>query len=275
MSSETSTLTLNNGERIPQIGFGVWQVTEEETEATVAYALEAGYRHIDTATIYRNEAGVGKAVAASALPRDEIYVTTKLWNTEQGYESTLRAFDHSLTSLGLDYLDLYLIHWPMPKRDTYLETWRAFEKLHAEGLIKSIGVSNFEPDHLQRIIDLGGTVPAVNQIELHPALTQEALRTFHDAHGIVTVAWSPLARSAVLEEPTIVEIAERLGKSPAQVILAWHLALGNVAIPKSVTPARIVENLDVADIELNADDIARITGLERGGRTGPDPLVFT
>ncbi|MFJ5884987.1 aldo/keto reductase [Kitasatospora cineracea] len=274
MSTTVPTVTLNNGIEMPQLGFGVFQVPDEETTAAVATALEAGYRSIDTAAAYGNERGVGRALAASGLPREELFVTTKLWNADQGHDETLRAFDASLDRLGLDHVDLYLIHWPAPARDRYPDSWRAIGKLAAEGRIRAAGVSNFRPAHLTRLIEDGGPVPAVNQVELHPALQQAELRAFHAAHGIATEAWSPLAQGAVLDDPAITAIAARTGKSPAQVVLRWHLQLGNLVIPKSVTPARIRQNLDVLDFALTADDLAAIATTDRGLRTGPDPDAF-
>ncbi|MDX3094705.1 aldo/keto reductase [Streptomyces sp. ME19-03-3] len=250
------------------------QLIDADTEAAVTSALVAGYRSIDTAAIYGNEAGVGRALAASGIVRDELFVTTKLWNGDQGYDSTLAAFDASLAKLGLDHVDLYLIHWPAPGRDTYLDTWRAFERIQAEGRARAIGVSNFQPAHLQRLIDNSDVVPAVNQVELHPRLQQAGLRAFHARHGIATEAWSPLAQGAVLKEPVVTGIAGRLGRTPAQVILRWHLQLGNVAIPKSVTPERIRQNIDVFDFALTEDDITAITALDDGTRIGPDPDAF-
>ncbi|MFD8076305.1 aldo/keto reductase [Streptomyces sp. NPDC059718] len=274
MTTPTPDITLNNGVTMPQLGFGVFQVPDADTAAAVTSALESGYRSIDTAAIYGNEAGVGQALAASGIARDELFVTTKLWNGDQGYDSTLAAFDASLAKLGLDHVDLYLIHWPAPARDTYLDTWRAFEKIHAEGRARAIGVSNFQPAHLQRLIDNSDVVPAVNQVELHPQLQQAELRAFHARHGIATEAWSPLAQGAVLKDPVITGIAGRLGRTPAQVILRWHLQLGNVVIPKSVTPERIRENLDVFDFALSDADVAAITALDNGTRIGPDPDAF-
>jgi 2,5-diketo-D-gluconate reductase A len=268
------TIKLNNGVEIPQLGFGVFQVPDEETTAVVTAALEAGYRSIDTAAAYGNERGVGEAIKASGIPRDELFITTKLWNASQGYDSTLRAFDESMAQLGLEQLDLYLIHWPVPKGDKYVETWKAFEKLHADGRIRAIGVSNFQSTHLRRLLDEGLTLPAVNQVELHPALQQATLRAFHTEHGIATEAWSPLAQGEVLDAPEITKAAAKHGKSPAQVVLRWHLQLGNVVIPKSVTPKRIRENIDVFDFELDGDDLNAIASLERGHRTGPDPDTF-
>lgn len=272
--SNVPTITLNNGVEMPQLGFGVWQVPPQEAATAVTTALEAGYRSIDTAAAYENEEGVGRALAESGLPRDEVFVTTKLWNAEQGYDSTLRAFDASLARLGLDVVDLYLIHWPMPQVDKYVDTWRAFEKIYSEGRARAIGVSNFQPAHLNRLNELGGTVPAVNQIELHPRLQQAELRAFHARHGIATEAWSPLAQGALLGHETITALAERHGKTPAQIVLRWHLHLGNIVIPKSVTPERIRQNLDVFDFELSDDEIAQIGALDDGTRTGPDPDTF-
>ncbi|MGW3497946.1 aldo/keto reductase [Streptomyces sp. NPDC001020] len=268
------TVLLNNGVEIPRLGFGVFQVPDDQTAAAVTTALEAGYRSIDTAAIYGNETGVGQALAASGLPREELFLTTKLWNAEQGYDATLHAFDDSLAKLGLDYVDLYLIHWPTPARDLYLETWRAIERLTQEGRIRAAGVSNFQSTHLQRLLDHSALVPAVNQIELHPGLQQAELRAFHAKHGIATEAWSPLAQGAVLGDPALTEIATRSGKSPAQVALRWHLQLGNIVIPKSVTPARIRENLDVFDFELTDEEMTAISATDRGLRTGPHPDDF-
>jgi diketogulonate reductase-like aldo/keto reductase len=264
-------LTLNDGVEIPQLGFGVFQVPPPETAEAVTHALQAGYRHIDTAAAYRNEEGVGQAIAATGIPRDELFITTKLWNAEQGYDSTLAAFDASAAKLGLDVIDLYLIHWPTPARDLYVDTWRAFERLKADGRVRSIGVSNFQPAHLRRLFDETSVVPSINQIELHPYLQQPELRAFHAEHEIATEAWSPLAQGAVFDAPAIVAVAEAHGKSPAQVVLRWHLQLGNVVIPKSVTPKRIAENLDVFGFELSDEEMASITPLDRAERIGPDP----
>ncbi|KIF78339.1 oxidoreductase [Streptomyces sp. 150FB] len=269
--SSVPNVVLNNGVQIPQLGFGVFQVDDEQTTGAVLTALEAGYRSIDTAAVYGNEAGVGRALAASGVPRHELFITTKLWNADQGYDATLTAFDTSLAKLGLDQVDLYLIHWPAPARDLYAETWRALEKLLADGRTRTIGVSNFQPAHLQRLLDEGGTVPAVNQIELHPGLQQAELRDFHARNSVVTEAWSPLAHGQLLQEDTIAAIARRHGKSPAQVVLRWHLQFGNVVIPKSVTPERIRENIDVFGFELTAGDMEALAALDRGLRTGPDP----
>ncbi|MET9508238.1 aldo/keto reductase [Streptomyces flavidovirens] len=273
--SKAPSLTLNNGVEMPQLGFGVWQVPDDEAEKAVGTAIQAGYRSIDTAAIYENETGTGKAIAASGVARDELFVTTKLWNSEQGFDSTLRAFDDSLARLGLDYVDLYLIHWPLPSKDAYVDTYRAFEKIYADGRARAIGVSNFLPEHLERLIGETSVVPAVNQIELHPQLQQEASRAFHAQHGIATEAWSPLGQGkGLLEVPTVVAVARKHGKTPAQAVLRWHLQTGNVVIPKSVTPSRIEENLDVFDFELDADDLAAFAALDEGKRLGPDPATF-
>jgi 2,5-diketo-D-gluconate reductase A len=266
--------TLNNGVRMPQLGFGVFQVSDDSTTAAVSLALAAGYRSIDTAAIYGNEAGTGRAIAESGIDRAELFITSKLWVADLGYDATLAAFEASLAKLGLDYLDLYLIHWPAPATDGYLESWRALEQLLADGKVRAIGVSNFLPEHLQKVIDLGGTVPAVNQIELHPALQQRDIATFNTAHGIVTEAWSPLAQGAVLADPAVADIAARHGVSPAQAILRWHLQQERIIIPKSVTPERIRENLDVFGFDLSADELSVIDSLERDGRTGPHPAEF-
>ncbi|GAB1340585.1 aldo/keto reductase [Streptomyces sp. E-15] len=271
MNASVPTVTLHNGVEIPQLGFGVFQVPDTETAAAVSAALEAGYRSIDTAAIYGNESGVGKALAGSGIARDDLFVTTKLWNADQGYDATLRAFDASLERLGLDYVDLYLIHWPTPARDLYRESWKAIEKLAADGRIRAAGVSNFQPAHLKRLLDGTGLVPVVNQIELHPGLQQNELRALHADLGIATEAWSPLAQGAVLGDEAITAIAARHAKSPAQVVLRWHLQLGNIVIPKSVTPARMRENLDVFDFTLSDEEMAAIAALDRGLRTGPDP----
>ncbi|MGI5261175.1 aldo/keto reductase [Streptomyces angustmyceticus] len=273
--SKVPSITLNNGVAMPQLGFGVWQVENDEAFTTVGQALDAGYRSIDTAAVYGNEEGTGKALAASGIPRDELFVTTKLWNAEQGHDSTLRAFDASLAKLGLEYVDLYLIHWPLPSKDRYVETYKAFEKIYAEGRAKAIGVSNFLPGHLERLMGETSVVPAVNQIELHPQLSQAESRAFHARHNIVTEAWSPLGQGkGLLEDPVIAELAAKHGRTPAQVVLRWHLQLGNVVIPKSVTPSRIAENIDVFGFELDDEDLAALARLDTGTRLGPDPATF-
>ncbi|QPG71368.1 MULTISPECIES: aldo/keto reductase [Mycobacteriaceae] len=268
------TLTLNDGTSIPVVGLGVWQTPAEDTERAVSAALHAGYRHIDTAAAYGNEDGVGRAVAASGLPREEVYITTKLWNSEQGYEKTLAAFDASMARLGLDYLDLYLIHWPTPAQNLFIDTFKAFAHLRDQGRIRAIGVSNFEPEHLKLLIDATGIVPAVNQIELHPRLPQAELRETHARYGIATEAWSPLGQGSLLEDPIVTAIAERHGKTPAQVLIRWHIQLGNIVIPKSVNPDRIASNFNVFDFELSEADIASIATLDNGTRLGPDPRTF-
>jgi 2,5-diketo-D-gluconate reductase A len=264
-------ISLNNGVGIPQLGYGVFRVADDATEQAVLTALECGYRSIDTAALYGNEAGVGRAVAASGLPREELFVTTKLWNDDQGYESTFPAFEASLGRLRLDYVDLYLIHWPKPAMDRYVDTWRAFEKLYADERVRAIGVSNFQIAHLERLIAETQVVPAVNQVELHPQLRQEQLRRFHAEHGIATEAWGPLGQGNALADPVIAAVAAGHGRSPAQVVLRWHLQLGNVVIPKSTTPSRIRENLDVFDFALSDAEMATIGSLDTGTRFGPDP----
>lgn len=280
-------LTFNDGHTIPQLGYGVWQVDDEVAADVVGQALRAGYRHIDTAQGYGNEGGVGRALAAAAgagSPGDDVFVTTKLWNADQGYDAAMRAFDESMGRLGIDVLDLYLIHWPTPARNLYVDTFRAFIELRNQGRIKSIGVSNFTIDQLTRLIDETGVTPAINQIELHPRFNQPELRAFHADHGIRTEAWSPLGQNhaiwghevadvPALEHPAVAEIANRHDASPAQVIIAWHLAIGNVVIPKSVTPKRIVENFAASDISLGDDEVAAVTGLQNGERIGRDPAT--
>jgi 2,5-diketo-D-gluconate reductase A len=277
MTTQTTAVPyvdLNDGNRIPQLGFGVFQVPADETAEAVGRALEAGYRLIDTAAAYGNEQGVRDAVQASGLDRSEVFITTKLANPNHGRDKTRRAFEESLEKLGGDYIDLYLIHWPIPSKDLYVETWETLCALHEEGHVRSIGVSNFTPAHLERIIDASGVVPTVNQIELHPRLQQAELRRFDTERGILTEAWSPLGKGELLDDPVIEEIAGGHGRTPAQVVLRWHLQLGNVVIPKSVTPSRIEENFHVFDFELTSDEMGRIGELDRGERTGPDPDTF-
>ena len=260
---------------IPQLGFGVWQVPDAEVTDAVTTALEVGYRSIDTAAAYENEDGVGRALARTDVPREEIFLTTKVWNDQQGYDATLRAFDASAKRLGQEVVDLYLIHWPVPAKDAYVDTWRALLELRTQGRIRAAGVCNFQPAHLQRLLDETGELPALNQIELHPRLQQRELRAFHDEHGIVTEDWSPLASGGdLLKDPVVTGIAQRLSRTPAQVVLRWHVQLGHVVIPKSVTPSRIAENFQIFDFELQPEDLAAIEGMDRGERTGPDPDTF-
>jgi 2,5-diketo-D-gluconate reductase A len=272
--STVPTVPLRDGEQIPQLGFGVFQVPPEETVEVTLRALQTGYRHIDTAKAYNNEAEVGQAVHAAGLAREDVYITTKCFNDDHGYDQAKRALHTSLERLEMSHVDLYLIHWPVPAHDKYAETWKAFTELQQEGLARSIGVSNFQPAHLERIIAETGVTPAVNQVELHPYFQQAGLRREHADLGIVTEAWSPLAQGAVLEDPALTEIAGRHGVSAGQVVLRWHLQLGNVVFPKSVTPARIEENFDVFGFTLTDDEMAAIEALDRGERIGPDPDTF-
>jgi 2,5-diketo-D-gluconate reductase A len=272
------SITLNDGNSIPQVGLGVWQTPPEDTERAVATALDAGYRHIDTAAAYDNEREVGRAIAStiadSDVVREDVFLVTKLWNADQGYDNTLAAFDASMDRLGADYLDLYLIHWPLPAKNAFVETFKAFAHLRDQGRIRSIGVSNFEPEHLRILVDGTGVVPAVNQVELHPLLQQQELREVHAQLGIATEAWSPLGQGSLLTNPTVTAVAEAHGKTPAQVLIRWHIQLGNIVIPKSVTPERIVSNFDVFDFELSERDMASISSLGDGTRLGPDPRTF-
>jgi 2,5-diketo-D-gluconate reductase A len=269
------TTTLNNGVQIPVLGFGVFQIPPAETAAAVSSALDSGYRLVDTAAGYGNERGVGEAVRRSGIPRDDIFVTTKLANSDHGYDNAMRAFDASLSELGFETVDLYLVHWPLPAHDLYVETWRALQRLAEDGRARAIGVSNFTPAHLQRLLDETDFVPVLNQVELHPYFQQGDLRAFHARHAIVTEAWSPLGQGkALLDDPTLVALADRLQRSTAQVVLRWHLQLGNVVIPKSVTPERIAANIDVFDFTLTDDDMSALGGLEKGERMGPDPDTF-
>lgn len=268
-------IPLNDGHAIPQFGLGVFLTPPAETAQAVAAALALGYRHIDTAAIYGNEAGVGEALRGSGLARESVFLTTKLWNADQGHASALQALDASLARLGTDYVDLYLIHWPCPGRGRFVESWQALIEARAQGKVRSIGVSNFRIEDLERIIAVTGVVPAVNQIELHPRLPQAELRAWHAAHGIVTEAWSPLARgNDLLAEPMLADLAARHGKTVAQVILRWHIQLGLVVFPKTVHPARMAENLDIFDFSLDASEMEAITGLQTGKRIGPDPAHF-
>lgn len=267
-------LVQNDGRTIPQLGLGIYGPADEETATTVETALGLGYRLIDTAALYENERGVGEGIRRSGVPRDEVYVTTKLADDRHGHDEAFVAFDESMDKLGLDYVDLYLIHWPQPKTDKYVETWRAFEKILESGRAKSIGVSNFQPSHLERLFRETSVVPVVNQIELHPGLQQRELLKFDAAHGILTESWSPLGRGRVFGNPVLERIAAKHGKSVAQVVLRWHIQLGAVVIPKSVTPARLSENLEILDFELDAEDTAAIQTLENGIRTGADPDTY-
>lgn len=265
-------VTLNNGLKMPQLGFGVWQVETEQAEVAVAKAIEVGYTSIDTAMIYQNESGVGKAIQASSVPREELFITTKVWNSDQGYENTLRAFDESLEKLGLDYVDLYLIHWPTPEFDQYVDTYKALEKLYHAGRVKAIGVCNFDIEHLERILKECDVKPVLNQIECHPYLDQKELKDFCAKHEIFVEAWSPLQQGGeVLNEEIIQKIAKDHGKSPAQIVLRWHLQNNTIVIPKSVTPARIEENFNVFDFELSANEMEEINKLNRNERKGPKP----
>ncbi|TFC80736.1 aldo/keto reductase [Cryobacterium sp. TmT2-59] len=264
-------LRLNDGHLIPQLGLGVYKIADAAAADAVQVALEAGYRHIDTAALYENETGVGQGIARSGLPREDVFVTTKVWNDRHGTEETLRAFDESLARLGLDYVDLYLIHWPAPRQNRYVEAYRALETLRADGRARSIGVSNFHTHHLDRLLAETDVVPAINQVELHPWLQQSAVRAYDTARGILTEAWSPLARGRAIGDETLDGIGAKYGKSAAQVVIRWHLELGTVVIPKSVTPSRIRENLDVFDFALDPQDLAAIAALDCGERTGKDP----
>lgn len=269
------SIRLRDDRTIPQIGLGVWQVPDDVATDACLAAFEAGYRHIDTAALYGNEEGVGRAIKASGIPREELFITTKVWNTDQGHDKTVAAMQASLERLDLDYVDLYLIHWPTPGRDLYVETWNTVLELQERGMTTSAGVSNFHEEHLRRIIDESGQTPVINQIELHPWLPQRAVRAVDDELGIVTEAWSPLASGGLLDEAVLSAIGAKYGKSNAQVMIRWHLQLGNVVLPKSVTPERIRSNIDVFDFELDADDLIAIEGLEdESKRTGPNPDLF-
>ena len=274
MSEPIPDLIFSDGRSIPQVGLGVFQVPPDDTARVVLDGLDVGYRHIDTAEGYHNESGVGRAIEESGIPRDEIFVTTKLENSQQGYDATLRRVDQSLRDLRLESVDLLLIHWPVPAKNLYVETWKAFVRMQEEGRVKSVGVSNFLPEHIERLLDETGVAPVVNQIELHPYLQQKELRAFDEEHHILTEAWSPLARGQVASDPVLQRIADKHGKTPSQVVLRWHLQIGNVVIPKSVHKARQRENIDLFDFELDDEDLAAIGGLDRGLRTGPDPRTF-
>lgn len=267
---------LNDGTLIPQLGFGTWQVENRDAPKAVEAAIKAGYRSIDTAAIYGNEEGVSAGIRAAGIPREQLFITTKLWNDQHGAKNALKGFDESLKRLRLEFVDLYLIHWPTPRANLYVETWRALAEIKSSGRAKSVGVSNFQIAHLERLLGETGIVPSINQVELHPRFQQKALREFHAKHGIATESWSPLGRGRAMKDPLIAGIAARHGRTPAQVTLRWHLQNGFVAIPKSVTPARIVENFDVFGFELTRDEMAQIATLDNNrGRIGPDPDLFT
>lgn len=269
------SLTLNNGVAVPQLGLGVWPLTDAQAYDAVSHALTAGYRHIDTAQVYDNEAGVGRAVRDAGIPRQDIFLTTKLWNADQGYEATLRAFDASLQRLGTDYLDLYLIHWPVPEQQLYVESYQAMERLHLDGRVRAIGVSNFTAATLDRLLSRTDIVPALNQIELHPYFQQHHMRKLCAPQSIAIGAWSPLAQGGtLLDEPALRHIAEQHGKTRAQVVIRWHLQLGHVVTPRSMTTSRITENTAVLDFRLSHDQMRAITALDNGGRIGPDPDAF-
>jgi len=272
MTSSVPVLDLNDGNKAPQLGFGVFQIPDGDTADAVASALAAGYRSLDTAAIYKNEAGVRQGIERSGVARGDIFLTTKLWNAEQGFDNTLKAFDASLKKLGSDYVDMYLIHWPTPKRDLYVDTWKAFIRLRDEGRIRSIGVSNFQPAHLDRLVKETGVVPVVNQIELHPDFAQRDVVAANTKLKIITEAWSPLGQGGdLLKNDALVAIGKKHGKTPAQVVIRWHVQLGHMVIPKSVTPERIKANIAVFDFELSADEMKAIDGLDAGNRMGPDP----
>lgn len=272
MTSSVPVLDLNDGNKAPQLGFGVFQIPDGETADAVASALAAGYRSLDTAAIYKNEAGVRQGIERSGVARGDIFLTTKLWNAEQGFDSTLKAFDASLSKLGTDYVDMYLIHWPTPRRDLFVDTWKAFIRLRDEGRIRSIGVSNFQPAHLDRLVKETGVVPVVNQIELHPDFAQRDVVAANTKLKIVTESWSPLGQGGdLLKNEALVAIGKKHGKTPAQVVIRWHVQLGHMVIPKSVTPERIKANIDVFGFELSADEMKAIDGLDAGNRMGPHP----
>jgi diketogulonate reductase-like aldo/keto reductase len=268
------TLQLNDGNRIPQLGFGVFEVDPDDTENAALHALKTGYRLIDTAAAYGNEAQVAEAIAASGLDRSQVFVTTKVWNDDHGRDRALRAFERSLERLGFDAVDLYLIHWPAPSQGRYVETWQALCELREQGRARSIGVSNFLVEHIERLIDATGVVPAVNQIELHPRLQQSQLRRFHRQHGIVTESWSPLGRGTLLDDPVIEGLAKATGRTPAQVLLRWNVQLGCVVIPRSIRAERIEENARIFDFELDQEQMEAMGRLDRGERIGPDPAHF-
>ena len=268
------TLALHDGRTMPQLGFGLWQVPEDTTAQTAAHALTLGYRLLDGAAIYGNEVGQGEGMRESGLPRDDVFVTTKVWNAQQGYDTTLTAIDASLERLGLDAVDLCLIHWPCAHKELYVDTWRALIRAQADGKLRSIGVSNFAADHLERIVGETGVKPVLNQIELHPRLQQGALRAFHASHAIVTQSWTPLGQSRSFDDPVIVAISQKLNRTPAQIILRWHIELGCAVIPRSTNTQRMAQNLALFDFTLGADDMAAMANLDAGERVGPDPATF-
>lgn len=272
--TESPVLTFNDGNTIPQLGYGVWQVEDNVAEDVVGKAFKAGYRHIDTAQAYENESGVGRAIASSGVSHDDMFITTKIWNANQGYEATLSSFEDSMQKLGLETLDLLLIHWLQPKQSKYVDTWKALVELQKQGRVKSIGVSNFTKEAITEVIEATGVTPAINQVETHPYFNQADLRAFEKEHGILHESWSPLGQGKeLLEDPALQQIAEKHGVTVAQIVIAWHLAVGNVVIPKSVTDTRIVENFGALDVKLEDDDVATISGLDKGaeGRIGPNP----
>jgi 2,5-diketo-D-gluconate reductase A len=273
--SDVPGIELNNGTTIPQLGFGVFQIDPSDTAESVSTAFEIGYRHIDTAQMYGNEAEVGEAIKSSGIDRDELWITTKCNNSNHGRLDSQKALDESLSKLGLDHVDLYLIHWPLPGKDLYVDTWKGFEEALGDGKVRTIGVSNFQPHHLDRLLEETETVPAVNQIELHPHMQQAGLRAYHERHGIRTEAWSPIGQGrGLLDAPELGEIAQAHGKSAAQVVLRWHIQIGNIIFPKSVTPDRVRENFEIFDFELTDEDMQKIEGMEKAERLGPDPDQF-
>jgi 2,5-diketo-D-gluconate reductase A len=276
--SAVPSITLNDGNTIPQLGFGVFQIAPKDTAEAVGEALRVGYRHIDTAEMYGNEREVGEGIRASGLDRGDVFVTSKLNNAFHEPDDARRAFDETLSKLGFDYVDMFLIHWPLPTLydGDFVSTWKTLEGFHNDGRARSIGVSNFQVEHLERLATESDTVPAVNQIEVHPYFTNEAVREYGQEHGIATEAWSPIAQGAVLDDPTITQIAEKVGKTPAQVVLRWHIQRGDIVFPKSVTPSRMQENFGLFGFKLEAADMDEISALDRGedGRTGPHPDTF-
>ena len=268
-------LKMNDGNTVPQLGYGVWKISDEDAEGSVLQALKTGYRHIDTAKIYNNEGGVGRGIAASGIAREKIFITTKVWNSDQGYDETLKAFDESAKRLGVKTIDMYLIHWPMPVRDQFVETWKALIRMRQENRVRSIGVCNFRIADLERLIKETGVAPAVNQVELHPQFQQKELRIFHEKNNILTEAWAPLGRGLFFDDPLLQSIAEEHSKTVAQIVLRWHMELGTIAIPKSQSAARMAENFDIFDFKLTASDHDKIASLDKiDGRMGPNPDEF-